>query len=132
MVTCAFFARDAERDAAGAGILRAEGLVPHYDGDLRLRAQGICEARRASSRRVGTAFLVKRLADDDETRFMLGRERGHLRGVHCASGMFDHCQRGRDGGGGVAEGESDALAAVVNCEDSHAVSRKSRDAENAD
>ena len=117
MVTCALFAGNAEFDAAGARVLRAEGLVPHFDGEVCLEAQGFGETRRASSRRVGTVCLVKGLADKDKTRSVFGGQRGHLRGVQRARGVRDHRQRGGDGGGWVAEGESDALSTVVNSED---------------
>ena len=84
MMTRALFARDAEFDAAGAGILRAEGFVPHLDGEVCLEAQGFGESRRAAACRVGMAVLIKGLADEDERRLVFGCQRGHLRGVQRA------------------------------------------------
>ncbi len=123
-MACAFFTRDAEGDAAGAGIGGAEGFVPHLDGDVGLEFEGFGKARGGSSCRVGEALFVEGLADEDEGGFMLGGERGHLRRIYGARDMRDHFQRGCDGGGRVAEGEADALFAVVYCEDSHEINRE--------
>jgi len=119
LMACAFFARDAKGDAALAGILRAEGFVPHLDGDVGLEREGFGKTRSGSSCHVGVSFFVEGLADDDESRFVLGGERGHLRRVHGTGDVGDHFQRGGDGGGWVAEGKADALFTVVYCEDSH-------------
>jgi hypothetical protein len=65
MMARAFFLRDAKLDTRGAGILRAEGFVPEFDGDVCLIFEFFGKATCAATSGIRITVLVEGLTDND-------------------------------------------------------------------
>lgn len=107
------FARDAHLDACLTRILGAVGFIPEFDGQVGLLAQGFGKTRGAATFKVGLAVLVEGLPDDDQFCIPFSSNSSDLRSVNLALDMLDDGQRAGDGGGLVAEGESDIFLSGV-------------------
>jgi hypothetical protein len=115
----AFVAADAALDQNFVRLRTRQPLVPHFYRDGDGGFQNADERLHFLRRRTVTAVHVARQADEDEVNLLLAEDFFQAREKIYERLGEDIFQGLRDGFGFVAHGDADALAAVIEGEDSH-------------
>ena len=119
MMTGTFLARESHFDDSCPRILSRERLIEQLHRSLGLLLQGFGKFCSAPTREIGIPFFIKRLTYDNKFHIVFRGKIRHLCGIHQTRNMLEDGQWAGNGGGGVAERETDPFFTVVNCKDSH-------------